>query len=95
MTYKTNDSSRLDGRLDLDPDAPQRRSYGHLLRRTSPTASYGSRRPPASPGAASPARSASITGRCTGGARAPSRPGERCTPFTRSLPRYPAAWRSS
>ena len=31
MTYKTNDSSRLDGRLDLNPDAQQRRSYGHLL----------------------------------------------------------------
>ena len=57
--------------------------------------SYGSRRSPASPGAASPARSASTTGRCTGGARAPSRPGERCTPSTRSPQRYPAAWRFS
>ena len=36
MTNKTNDSSRLDGRLDLNPDAPQRRSYGHLLPKDFP-----------------------------------------------------------
>ena len=94
MTNSTDESSRLDGTLELNPDFEQRQPYSSLLPVDFPKRLERLKE-------ASGLTWSGLAGaigvdcRCTGGARVSSRPAEPCTPSTCSQPAYPAGWRSS
>ena len=95
MTSNTNDSPRLGGSLELDPDDVQRLPFVSLLPRDFPQRLERFKEVTGLTWSGLAAAIGVDYKQMYRGARGSSRPGEPCTPFTCTPPGSPADCRSS